>query len=107
MKPFSKANETRNPDEADRVPLMYRDVPEVRTRLLHDLSLNSDEDLFRYFDIDFRWVGLEWVGPELMISETEKKDHGVSNGNTRPPAIPAVIGMTRTFRWNQFTIPVS
>ena len=31
-----------NHEEPDRIPFMYRDVPEVRERLKWDLSLNSD-----------------------------------------------------------------
>jgi hypothetical protein len=51
--------------EPDRVPLFYRDVPEVEQRLLRDLGLKDREDLLRFFDIDFRWVGPEYCGPPL------------------------------------------
>jgi len=64
-----------NHKQPDRVPLMYRDVPEVRARLKKDLNVKTDEELFRLFNIDFRWVEPKYVGPELQISETEKKDH--------------------------------
>lgn len=51
--------------EIDRVPLFYRDVPEVEDRLLRDLGLDDREKLLQEFDIDFRWVGPEYVGPSL------------------------------------------
>lgn len=54
-----------NHERPDRVPLFYRDVPEVEARLLKDLSLNSRDDLLSYLDIDFRWVGPEYVGSPL------------------------------------------
>ena len=58
----------------DRVPFMYRDVPEVRMRLKQELSLHSDEELFRYLDIDFRWVEPQYIGPELALPDGNKKD---------------------------------
>ena len=61
-------------DEPDRVPFMYRDVPEVRLRLKRDLQLETDEELFRYLDIDFRWVGPEYIGQDLMLPDGHKKD---------------------------------
>jgi uroporphyrinogen decarboxylase len=51
--------------EPDRVPLFYRDVPEVEARLLRDLGLPDRESLLRRFDIDFRWVEPAYVGPQL------------------------------------------
>jgi uroporphyrinogen decarboxylase len=60
--------------EPDRVPLMYRDVPEVRERLKRDLRVTSDDELFEAFDIDVRWVGPQWIGPELEISEDSRRD---------------------------------
>jgi uroporphyrinogen decarboxylase len=64
-----------NHNQPDRVPLMYRDVPEVRARLKKDLQIKTDDELYSNFGIDFRWVGPRYTGPELQISETEKKDH--------------------------------
>ena len=55
--------------EPDRVPLFYRDIPEVDARLQKDLGLNSREELYRYFDIDFRWVAPKYVGPALENPE--------------------------------------
>ena len=60
--------------KTDRVPFMYRDVPEVRERLKKELGLNSDEELFRYLDIDFRWVEPEYKGPNLELPNGHKKD---------------------------------
>jgi len=51
--------------EPDRVPLFYRDVPEVEARLRADLHLPDREALLRHFDIDFRWVGPAYIGPAL------------------------------------------
>lgn len=51
--------------EPDRVPLFYRDVPEVQDRLLTDLGLQSREELLRHLQIDFRLVGPRYVGPSL------------------------------------------
>ncbi len=51
--------------EPDRVPFMYRDVPQVRSRLLADLQLATDEELFKTLGIDFRWVEPTYVGPAL------------------------------------------
>ena len=59
--------------EPDRVPLFYRDVPEVEQRLLRDLGLKDREELLRYFDIDFRWVGPEYVGPSLTDESTGRR----------------------------------
>ena len=52
----------RNHKEPDRVPLFYRDVPEVEERLLKDLDLCDQEALLRFLDVDFRWVGPEYIG---------------------------------------------
>ena len=38
--------------EPDRVPLFYRDVPEVGERLIRDLGLKNRESLFHFLDID-------------------------------------------------------
>ena len=57
-------------EEPDRVPLFYRDIPEVDERLQKDLGLSSREELFQYFDIDFRWVEPKYVGPSLKNDET-------------------------------------
>jgi uroporphyrinogen decarboxylase len=59
--------------EPDRVPLFYRDVPEVERRLLRDLGLKDREGLLQHFDIDFRWVGPEYVGPPLTDESTGRK----------------------------------
>jgi len=56
--------------EPDRVPLFYRDVPEVETRLLKQLNLKNREELLEYFEIDFRWVEPLYIGPPLENAET-------------------------------------
>jgi uroporphyrinogen decarboxylase len=60
--------------DTDRVPFMYRDIPEVRERLKKELALNSDEQLFEFFDIDFRWVEPSYVGSSIIKKENYKKD---------------------------------
>jgi uroporphyrinogen decarboxylase len=60
--------------ETDRVPFMYRDVPEVRTRLKKELQLSSDEELFKLLDIDFRWVEPKYIGKQLSLPNGNKKD---------------------------------
>ncbi len=52
-------------ESSDRVPFFYRDVPEVRSRLLRELNLANDEALLEYLNIDFRWVEPVYVGPGL------------------------------------------
>ena len=56
--------------EPDRVPLFYRDVPEVEERLRRELGLSDREELLRLFDIDFRWVEPRYIGPPLEDQET-------------------------------------
>ena len=56
--------------QPDRVPLFYRDVPEVEARLLNDLGLSDREALLRHLQIDFRWVEPEYVGPSLTDEKT-------------------------------------
>ncbi len=57
-------------EQPDRVPLFYRDVPEVEQRLRKDLGLETRDQLLDYFDIDFRWVAPEYIGPALMDEKT-------------------------------------
>ena len=52
-------------EQPDRVPCFYRDIPEVRERLLRELGLPDSEALFRFLKIDFRWVAPVYVGPKL------------------------------------------
>lgn len=59
--------------EPDRVPLFYRDTPEVERRLLKGLGLPDSEALWRRFDIDFRWVEPRYVGPPLEISADRRR----------------------------------
>ena len=61
-------------EEPDRIPFMYRDVPEVRSRLKKDLNLDTDEELFQHLDIDFRWVEPEYTGPDILLSDGHRKD---------------------------------
>ena len=56
-------------EQPDRVPLFYRDVPEVRERLLRDLGCADDDALFERLGIDFRWVQPAYVGSALEDEE--------------------------------------
>ena len=56
--------------ETDRVPLFYRDVPEVDARLRRDLGLGSRDELLELLQIDFRWVEPVYVGPSLEDETT-------------------------------------
>ena len=57
-------------EEPDRVPLFYRDVPEIEARLTRDLGLKDREALLRHFGIDFRWVEPRYCGPPRQNDET-------------------------------------
>ena len=70
MTPCQRVLTAVNHEEPDRVPLFYRDVPEVRERLLRDLHLNTFDELLEFFDIDFRWVEPEYIGPSLENPES-------------------------------------
>ena len=59
--------------EPDRVPVFYRDVPEVGARLIRELGLRDREDLLRFFEVDFRWIGPDYVGPPLEDAQSGVK----------------------------------
>lgn len=59
--------------EPDRVPLFYRDAPEVEKRLIRELGRRDREDLLRFLEIDFRWVGPAYVGPPLEDEQSGRK----------------------------------
>ena len=52
---------------------MYRDVPEVRKRLLRDLDCKDDDELFTRLESDFRWVDPAYTGPDVEDSETGRR----------------------------------
>jgi len=58
----------------DRVPFMYRDVPEVRARLKKELGLANDDELFEFLDIDFRWIEPGYRGESLALPNGHKND---------------------------------
>jgi len=70
MTPRQRVLTAMRHEEPDRVPLFYRDVPEVRERLLRDLHLSSFDELLVHFEIDFRWVEPEYIGPSLENKKT-------------------------------------
>ncbi|MBC8875730.1 MAG: uroporphyrinogen-III decarboxylase [Planctomycetes bacterium] len=59
--------------EPDRVPLFYRDVPDVDVRLRRDLGLQSRDELLELLQIDFRWVEPAYVGPSLEDETTGQR----------------------------------
>jgi uroporphyrinogen decarboxylase len=74
MTPKERVYKALNHEPTDRVPFMYRDVPEVRTRVKKDLGVCTNDELFEKLDIDFRWVGPEYVGPKLELENGNKCD---------------------------------
>jgi len=73
MKPRQRVLRAAGHLEPDRVPLFYRDVPEVEARLLNDLHLKDREELLSLLDIDFRWVEPLYVGPPLEDATTGRR----------------------------------
>ncbi len=59
--------------EPDRVPLFYRDVPDVDARLRRDLGLESRDELLELLRVDFRWVEPAYVGPSLEDETTGRR----------------------------------
>lgn len=74
MLPRERVLKAFNHKEPDRVPFMYRDVPEVRERLKKDLGVATNDELFEKLDIDFRWVAPEYTGPELKLNNGHVMD---------------------------------
>jgi len=74
MTPKERVLKALNHEEPDRVPFMYRDVPEVRERVKKDLGVTTDDELFEKLEIDFRWVGPGYIGPELELENGNKRD---------------------------------
>ncbi len=70
MKPRERVLKALRHEEPDRVPTMYRDVPEVRSRLLRDLRLRDEDELLDLLGVDFRWIQPKYVGPALEIPES-------------------------------------
>lgn len=73
MKPRERVLAAVAHRETDRVPLFYRDEPEVDQRLRRDLGLATREDLLRFLEIDFRWVAPKYVGPPLEGPGPERR----------------------------------
>ena len=65
MNSRERVHSALNHEQPDRVPFLYRDVPEVSERLIRDLGLKNREELLRFLDIDFRWIEPRYVGPPL------------------------------------------
>ena len=70
MKPRERVLTALSHEEPDRVPLFYRDVPEVGRRLERDLGVSGRDQLLEYLEIDFRWVEPRYVGPSLEDEAT-------------------------------------
>lgn len=73
MTPRERVMRAVGREETDRVPLFYRDVPEVDARLRRDLGLATRDDLLEYFGVDFRWVDPAYIGPPLEDPATEHR----------------------------------
>lgn len=69
MTPRQRVLTAMRHEEPDRVPLFYRDVPEVRQRLFNDLGVATFDALLEFFEIDFRWVEPAYIGPPLEHRE--------------------------------------
>lgn len=74
MKSRERVMKAMRHEPVDRVPLFYRDVPEVRQRLLRDLNLNTYDELLDRLQIDFRWVEPAYVGPPLDNPDGTRRD---------------------------------
>lgn len=61
-------------EPVDRVPLFYRDVPEVRQRLLGDLGARTYDELLERLHVDFRWVEPAYVGPPFDNEDGTRTD---------------------------------
>jgi len=70
MKPRDRILKSLSHETPDRVPLFYRDVPEVGRRLESDLGVGSRDELLELLQIDFRWVEPRYVGPPLEDPST-------------------------------------
>jgi len=70
MQPKERVRLAAQHIQPDRVPLFYRDVPEVQQKLCRTFGLNTREELLEYLEIDFRWVGPEYIGPALEDEQT-------------------------------------
>ncbi|NLX96243.1 MAG: uroporphyrinogen-III decarboxylase [Rhodopirellula sp.] len=73
MKPRDRVLKALRHEQPDRVPLFYRDVPEVDQRLRRDLSIDSRDELLGLLKIDFRWVEPRYVGPPLEDAATGRR----------------------------------
>jgi uroporphyrinogen decarboxylase len=49
---------------SDRMPSSLRCTPEVLQALLEKTGTNSKQQLYDYLGIDFRWIGLPFIGPK-------------------------------------------
>lgn len=74
MTPRDRVFAAMRHEEPDRVPHFYRDIPEVEERLLRDLGLPDREALLRRFEVDFRWIAPEYVGPPLQVDAWRRRN---------------------------------
>jgi uroporphyrinogen decarboxylase len=59
-----------NRNKNDRIPLFYRDVPEVDRRLRDELEVTTRDQLLEKLGIDFRWISPAYIGPDLGAPES-------------------------------------
>lgn len=74
MNPRTRVLKSMNHEQPDRVPLFYRDVPEVEAKLLKELELRNRDELLDYLEIDFRWVEPVYKGSEPKADTQTKKN---------------------------------
>lgn len=67
MKPKERVMTAFNHKEPDRVPLFYRDVPNLRKRLLEELKISDFDTLLKELGVDFRWIGAQVKQPEVSV----------------------------------------
>ncbi len=73
MTPRQRVLTAMRHERPDRVPLFYRDVPEVRARLMAHFGCRTFDELLVCLDIDFRWVEPPYVGPPLEDEATGRR----------------------------------
>ena len=66
-----------NHKEPDRIPIDYWATPEVNAKLRKKYGFSSQEELLKFFDVDFRYIqGPAYKGPEFTIRpDGSKEDH--------------------------------
>jgi hypothetical protein len=99
MTPRERVLEAVQHRETDRVPLFYRDVPQVSARLRRDCGLQSRDELLEVLEVDFRWVRSISARPWRMRPLGIVATSGVWNTVASKP-VTASIGSRWSFLCN-------